>query len=134
MWFPAAFCLYFMQARMDWVLIILGTQDYHCCSYYLWYKLEYLSVSYYYDWTTVAVLFMIKAAVKLRPLSYTKNSFLWSIQEKCFKGGAHAKCSTIQLWREEWRLFYCLAEKERYRIGRPRSKTCPRRHTLFERL
>ena len=24
MWFPAAFCLYFMQACMDWVLIILG--------------------------------------------------------------------------------------------------------------
>ena len=26
-----------------------------------------------------------------------------------------------------------MAEKERYRIGRPRSKTCPRRHTLFDK-
>ena len=26
LWFPAAFCLYFMQAHVDWVLIILGTQ------------------------------------------------------------------------------------------------------------
>ena len=25
-WFHAAFCLYFMQASVDWVLIILGTQ------------------------------------------------------------------------------------------------------------
>ena len=46
LWFPAAFCLYFMQARVDWVLTILGTQvikkkrpvrsvfpDYHSVSY-----------------------------------------------------------------------------------------------------
>ena len=52
LWFPAAFCLYFMQARVDWVLIILGTQVIKKKRPVRPAFPDYLSVSYDSDWSS----------------------------------------------------------------------------------
>ena len=51
MWFLALLCVYFMQARVDWVLMIFGTQVIKKKRPVLSGFLDYLSVSYDYAWT-----------------------------------------------------------------------------------
>ena len=53
LWFLAAFCLYFMQARVDWVLIIFGTQVIKKKRPVRPVFPDYLSVSYDYGFTVI---------------------------------------------------------------------------------
>ena len=55
---PRTFCLYLMQARVDWVLIIFGTQIIKKKRSVRAVFPDYLSVSYHYDKTYLVTFTM----------------------------------------------------------------------------
>ena len=66
-WFLALFCLYFVQARVDWVLLIFGTQVLKKKRPVRPVFLDYLSVSYDYGllWKEVLDLLMMSLTKKI---------------------------------------------------------------------
>ena len=76
MGFFAAFCLYFMQARVDWILIIFGTQVIKKKWPVRPVFPDYLSVSYNYDFTDVKVCNFIKKILQHRCFSVNIANFL----------------------------------------------------------
>ena len=75
---PAAFCLYFMQARVYWVLIILGTQVIKKKRPVWPVFPDYLSVSYDYGFTHILTLLCMMLK---NDQTYFKNFAVWSPQD-----------------------------------------------------